>query len=185
MARMRRTAARKQEHLGAIAGDVNKELELLRSKMAELEQLKDLVKALKGEIDGLEETVMPRIMEAQDQMIRIGEQAARLKETTRTTVSWKKMYEVLHTKVNPATQQMMEKLKEDLSNVRTYRHVQFKRLQKQGALQRAWDAVSGTVGGWFDKLIGTLTSGADEIERIVDQAMGKRIDKRVEEILRG
>lgn len=196
MARMRRSRARKQEEprIEMVEENLDEQLEFLRAKMAELDELQRLAKALKGEVDGIEETLIPKLRAVEGQLVRLAQHTATLKEYTRTSTKWKpqaeKFYAEAKTKVNPATQKVLDDTWNELwqqhSTERDYASIRIKRMQKVGGLQGWWDSISGAVTNWLDGLFGDLKSTADKWDAVLAGGrMDKRIDKRVEEILRG
>jgi len=195
MARMLRRRFIKQEEgprIEMVEEDLTEQLTFLRSKKSELAELEALAKSLKGEVKGMEETLIPRLRQVEGQLVRLENQAATLKEYTKTTTKWKplaeKYKEQARTKVNPATQKVLDDLWDELwsqlSEERDYASIQFKRMSKAGGLQGLWDSISGTVTGWLDGLFGTLKSAADEMDALLAGGrMDKRINKRVAAIL--
>lgn len=189
----------------ALAKEV-KEFFILKAEVTKLKEdleAKELVMKSK-----LEKSIAPKLQEASDSLFRIEGTIYKFTEVSRTSVSYSDLYTMLLSKVNKQIQDMMATLKEELSKVSSYFKFEeigeesdpktikkiMKEQEKKGSNASLeikaglWDKIKeiwNKLSGYLSSVVSNLTDSADEMEALVEEALGDVQAQEVEAGLKG
>ncbi len=144
-----------------VQADLQRFLELRRKR----DTLEAQVEDLDTEMSELQARLLPVLKDADGQMVRVGDVAFKYTKASRTTVSWKKAFQILLTKVNAQTRAVIEQTVADMSKTTEYENIKLDVARRQRSagpldfLKRLWNRM---VSAWKG-LVSFLSDAADEL----------------------
>ena len=129
---------------------------------------KTMLKELEDQLKGIKESqelaeLYSMVDEGQEVLIRVDDIVHKLTSKSSPVTSYKKLYDVLYTKVNGPIKKLMDQIRDEITYVgKPSRDIKIAEQKTAGIIDK--------IKGWFKKTLDSLKSGADELEALVATA---------------